>query len=117
MNSLKFDYEVAEEVGKRLETMLGGLPEENARAAVEEFLDDYCSATFGVSIIAAMREVKLAGKEPRVTTQTIAKGRGVLISRYGFNVKSDTPCKCGRAFVILDEMTREDAMKQDELRG
>jgi hypothetical protein len=110
--SLKFDYKVADEVAKRLHTLFKGLPEEGVRAALEELIDDYCMATFGIDVLGELRNVKLPGKGNSRTIQTLANGRAILVSSYGFNVKTDTKCRCGRAFIVLDEKKREDMERE-----
>lgn len=113
----RFSYDVAELVGKRLEAMLEGLDTENAMAAIEEFIDDYTHSFFGIGVMDALRKVKMPEQGRSQCIQTLAKGRAVLVSAYGFNVKTDTKCKCGRAFIVLDEMTREDRNKEMESLG
>jgi len=113
----QFSYEVAEIVGKRLEKMLEGLNREHAMAAIEEFIDDYTHSFFGISVIDTLRKVKFADQGRSQCIQPLAKGRAVLVSAYGFNVKTDTKCKCGRAFIVLDERTREDRDKEMESMG
>lgn len=108
---LRFDYEVAEEVSKRLDVLFDGLPEEQVKAALEELIDDYSYAMFGVSVMNELRKVKMPSNGRSSSIQTLAKGRAVLISSYGFNVKSESQCKCGRAFLVLDERTEEEFHK------
>lgn len=110
MDVPKFDYDVADEVAKRLGEYFKGLPKENVQAAFEELIDDYMMANFGLSILHEMRKVKLPSKGQCITTQVLAKGRAVLISSYGFKVKVQEECgKCGCAYLVLDENTRQDA--------
>lgn len=113
-----FDYEVAKEVGDRLAVFFNGLPKEGVQAAFEELIDDYTCAVFGTTIMHEMRKLKLPAKGKSITIQTLARGRGVLVSSYGFKVKTDHDCgKCGKAFIVLDEMSREDANKERESCG
>jgi hypothetical protein len=113
----RFDYATADIVGERLGAIFNGLDKEHAMAAVEEFIDDYTNSIFGLSVIDALRKVKMPEQGRSQCIQTLAKGRAVLVSAYGFNVKTDTKCKCGRAFIVLDEMTREDRDKEMESLG
>lgn len=113
----KFSYDVAELVGERLEKMLEGLSTEHAMAAIEEFIDDYTHSFFGIGVIDALRRVKLPEQGRSQCIQQLANGRAVLVSAYGFNVKTDTKCKCGRAFIVLDERNREDRDKEMESMG
>lgn len=113
----QFSYEVADIVGERLGKMFEGLDKEHAMAAVEEFIDDYTNSIFGLSVIDALRKVKMPEQGRSQCIQPLANGRAVLVSAYGFNVKTDTKCKCGRAFIVLDEMTREDRNKEMESMG
>lgn len=109
MDKLRFDYPVAEEVGERLAVFFRELPEEGVRAALEELIDDYTLATFGTSIMHEMREVKLPGGGQRITVQTLAEGRGVLVSAFGFRVAKETKCgKCKQYTITLDERSEED---------
>ena len=102
---LEFSYPVAEEVAKRLGEILGNLPIDNAKCAFEELIDDYCYAEFGVSVLAELRKVQV--KDSSCTTiQTLAKGRAVVISSYGFTVKADSECSCGMSFLTLHECAK-----------
>lgn len=113
MDELRFDYKVAEEVAKRLATFFEGLPEEGVRAALEELIDDYTGATFGVTVMNELRKVKLPGNGQCITTQTLAKGRAVLISAYGFKVINQTECgKCKGYFLSLDENSKGDFQRE-----
>lgn len=113
----RFDYATTDIVGERLEALINGLDKEHAMAAIEEFIDDYTNCVFGISVIDALRKIKFPDNGGSQCIQTLAKGRAVLVSTYGFNVKTDTNCKCGRAFIVLDEMTREDRNKEMESMG
>lgn len=118
MDGPRFDYEVAEEVGRRLEVYFKGLPKENVQAALEELLDDYALATFGTTIFHEMRKVKLPSKGQCITTQVLAEGRAVLVSSYGFNVVKETKCgKCGQLTITLDETSKQQAEKERDLLG
>lgn len=108
IEELKWDNKVAEEVSKRLEALFGNLPANAVQAAIEEFIDDYTSAVHGVGIMSTIREVRLASKGQCVTTQHFAKGRALLISSYGFKAISESQCKCGKAFLVLDECNKQD---------
>lgn len=113
-----FDYPVAKEVGDRLAVFFKDLPKEGVQAAFEELIDDYALSVFGTTIMHEMRKLKLPSKGKELTIQTLARGRGVLVSSYGFRVKTDHDCsKCGKAFIVLDEMSREDANKERESLG
>lgn len=113
----RFDYKVAEEVAKRLAVFFDGLPPEQVKAALEELIDDYTSAQFGTTIMQEMRKVKHPAKGQSVCVQTFASGRALVVSSYGFSAKTDSKCKCGRAFLVLDECTREDFEKGMEELG
>lgn len=114
----RFDYPVAKEVGDRLAVFFKDLPKEGVQAAFEELIDDYTLSVFGTTIMHEMRKLKLPSKGKSLTIQTLARGRGVLVSSYGFRVKTDHDCsKCGKAFIVLDEMSREDADKERESLG
>jgi hypothetical protein len=113
----QFSYENAEIVGERLTKLFEGLDKERTMASIEDFIDDYTHAIFGVSIIDALRRVKFPGKGMSQCIQPLAEGRALLVSSYGFNVKTDTNCKCGRAFIVLDEMTRKDRDEEMEKLG
>lgn len=113
----RFDYEVAKEVAERLAVLFDGLPAENVKAALEELIDDYASAQFGTTIIQEMRKVKHPAKGKSVCIQTFASGRALVVSSYGFTAKTDSKCKCGRAFLVLDECTQEDSYKRMEQLG
>ena len=113
----QFNYDVAKIVGDAIGKQLEGLDKEHVMAAIEEILDDYTYGVFGVSVIDALRKVKLPDQGRSQSIQTLANGRAVLVSAYGFNVKSTSECKCGRAFIVLDEMTREDRNKEMESMG
>jgi formate dehydrogenase assembly factor FdhD len=118
MNEPRFDYEVAEEVGKRLDVFFEGLPKENVQAALEELFDDYALATFGVSVFDNFRKVKLPGKGQCITTQVMAEGRAVLISAYGFKLVKESKCgKCKQHTITLDEQTRRDMERDRESMG
>lgn len=113
-----FDYEVAKEVGDRLAVFFKDLPKEGVQAAFEDLIDDYTCAVFGTTIMHEMRKLRLSSKGKSITIQTLARGRGVLVSSYGFKVKTDHDCsKCGKAFIVLDENSREDAEKERQSLG
>jgi hypothetical protein len=112
-----YNYDVAKIVGDAIGAQLKDLNKEHVMAAIEEILDDYTYGVFGVSVIDALRRVKLPGKGATQCIQTLAEGRAVLVSSYGFNVKTDTKCKCGRAFLVLDEMNRQDFDDEMENMG
>lgn len=109
----QYNYDVAKIVGDAIGEKLQGLNKEHVMAAIEEILDDYTYGVFGISVIDALRRVKLPDQGNSQCIQTLADGRAILVSAYGFNVKTDTKCKCGRAFLVLDEMNRQD--RDDEL--
>jgi hypothetical protein len=113
----RFNYDAAEIVGERLGKLFEGLNKEHAMAAIEEFIDDYTHGVFGIGVIDALRKVSLPEQGRSQSIQPLAGGRAILVSAYGFNVKTDTNCKCGRAFIVLDEMTREDRNKEMESMG
>lgn len=118
MDELRFDYKVAEEVGKRLAVFFEGLPEENVRAALEELIDDYCQATFGTSVVQEMRKVKLPANGQCITIQTLAEGRALLVSSYGFKLLRESQCgKCKGYTLTLDERSKQDFNKARELEG
>lgn len=118
MDQPRFDYEVAEEVGRRLGVFFEGLPKENVQAALEELFDDYALANFGTSIMHELRKVKLPGGGQCITTQVLAEGRAVLISAYGFDVVKETKCgKCGQLTITLDETSKQQAEKERESLG
>jgi hypothetical protein len=113
----QYNYDVAKIVGDAIGEKLKDLNKEHVMAAIEEILDDYTYGVFGVSVIDALRRVKLPGQGRSQCIQPLADGRAVLVSAYGFNVKSSSECKCGRAFLVLDEMNREDRDKEMENMG
>jgi len=113
----QFNYATAEIVGERLGKIFEGLNKEQAMAAMEELIDDYTHGVFGLSVVDTLRRVKMADGGRCQTIQPLAQGRAVLVSAYGFNVKTDTKCKCGRAFIVLDEKNREDHNKDMDSLG
>jgi len=113
----RFDYEVAEEVARRLKVLFDGLPAENVQAAFEEFIDDYTMAHHGITVMDQVRKVKTANNGRSTCIQPVLKGRAVIISSYGFKVKSESTCKCGRGFLVLDEKNEEDFRKEQETDG
>lgn len=113
----QFNYDVAKIVGDAIGEKLKDLNKEQVMAAIEDLLDDYTCAVFGVSVIDALRRVKLPEQGKSQCIQTLAGGRAILFSAYGFNVKTDTNCKCGRAFIVLDEMNRQDRDEEFEKGG
>jgi hypothetical protein len=118
MNQPRFDYEVAEEVGRRLGVFFKGLPKEQVQAALEELLDDYAMANFGTSIFHEMRKVKLPSKGQCITTQVLAGGHAVLISSYGFKLVKETKCgKCGMRTITLDETSKRQSEQERESLG
>lgn len=113
----QYNYDVAKIVGDAIGEKLKDLNKEHVMAAIEELLDDYTHGVFGVSVIDALRRVKLPEQGKSQCIQPLAGGRAVLFSAYGFNVKTDHNCKCGRAFLVLDEMTRQDRDEEFEKGG
>jgi len=108
----RFDYEVAEAVARRLHTLFEGLPAEQVQAAFEELIDDYTMAHHGITVMDQVRKVKTANNGRSTCIQPLLKGRAVLISSYGFTVKSESTCKCGRGFLVLDEKNEKDFQKE-----
>ena len=116
-SELKFSYANSAIVGTRLESLFKDLDEKETMASIEEFLDEYTNAVFGVNVMGELRKVKLAGNGYATCIQTLLKGRAVLISAYGFKVKSESECKCGRGFLVLDEENEKDHEKAMEQLG
>lgn len=105
------DYGVEKVLHERLVKLFEGLDPVQARAQFEGMIDDYTASVFGVSLLEHARKVQLASGGRSVTFQPLADGRAILTSAYGFRVKSQSQCKCGRAFLVLDEMNQEDSEK------
>ena len=105
---LPFSYENCAIVGTRLDELFKGLDKKETMASVEDFIDEYTNSVFGVSVMGELRKVKLPGGGNPTCIQTLIKGRAVLISAYGFKVKSECECKCGRGFLVLDEENDKD---------
>lgn len=111
-NKLHHDSEVAAVLTSRLNKLVEGLPEGAVASLLEELIDDYCMAQFGLSITAELREVQLESKGQSICIQRLANKRAVLISSYGFHVKKEQTCdKCDRVYVCLDEKTKEEFEK------
>jgi hypothetical protein len=112
------DYDVEKEMGKRVAALFEGLNPEAVKTSLEDLIDEYTCAQYGVSIIHAMRDVKLASKGQTVTTQTLANGRAILTSSYGFKIIKQEDCnKCGLTYLVLEECSRKDFDKEQEERG
>lgn len=107
-----YSQETGEELGKRLADLFDGLDQQEMRNAFEELIDDYCQAHYKVSIVNELRKLKFASKGETSCIQPLANGRAILLSSYGFKTKSQSECKCGRAFIVLDEKNREDFDKE-----
>jgi len=108
----KNSFDTEREMGERLNKLLEDLPVKESRALFEELIDDYCLGVYGVSIVGELKRVRLAEGGKCISVQPLANGRAILVSAYGFKVKSESECKCGRAFLVLDEMKREDNEKE-----
>lgn len=100
--------ETGETVGKRLVALFEGLDEKEVQNVFEELIDDYCLSRYRVSVVGHLRKLKFTSKGQTSCVQPLANGRALLVSSYGFNIKSQSECKCGRAFLVLDEKNRED---------
>ena len=103
-----FSKDTAEKLSDRLKDLFEGLPHKEVRNALEELLDDYAYAQYGVAVLGELRSVRRKGKSRRVCIQTLAKGRATVVSEYGFKVVSESQCKCGKAFLVLDELNQKD---------
>lgn len=112
------DYEVEKEMGRRVSALFAGLNPEAVKTSLEELIDEYTCAQYGVSIIHEMSKVKLAAGGRCVTIQPLAKGRAILTSAYGFKVLKQTECsKCKGTYIVLDECSKEDFEKERESQG
>jgi len=109
-----YSQETGEKLGERLTKLFEGLDEKEIRNVFEELIDDYCQSHYNVSIVNELRRLKFASKGQTFCLQPLANGRAILLSSYGFKIKSQSECKCGRAFIVLDEKTREDFDKERE---
>jgi len=107
-------FEIQEVLSERVAKLFEGLDVEECRKALEELIDDYILGTAGFTVMSEVRKVKLASGGKAVSFQPLANGRAMLISAYGFKVKSQSECKCGRAFLVLDELTQDDHEKARE---
>lgn len=107
-----YSQETGEELGKRLAYLFKDLDQQEVCNALEELIDDYCESRYNVSIVNELRRLKFASKGQTSYIQPLANGRALLLSSYGFTIKSQSECKCGRAFIVLDEKTREDLDKE-----
>lgn len=107
-----FSQATAQTLSDRLKTLFEGLPHHEVRNALEELLDDYAYAQYGIPVLEELRKVRLSSKGKAVSIQPLAKGRALLVSSYGFKVVSESQCKCGKAFLVLDELSQEDAQKE-----
>jgi predicted methyltransferase len=112
------DYDVEKEMGRRVSALFAGLNPEAVKTSLEDLIDEYTCAQYGVSIIHEMKKVKLASGNRCVTIQTLAKGRAVLTSAYGFKVLKQDECgKCKGTYLVLDECSKEDFDKEREQHG
>lgn len=112
------DYDVEKEMGKRISALFAGLNPEAVKTSLEDLIDEYTCAQFGVSIIHEMRKVKLVSGGRCVTIQPLAKGRAILTSAYGFKVLKQSECgKCKGTYIVLDECSKEDFDKEREQHG
>lgn len=112
-----YSLETAEALSDKLKPIFEGLDLKEAQNAFEEIIDDYCAARFGTTIISELRKLKLHEQGRCTTLQPVANGRALIISAYGFKIKSQSECKCGRAFLVLDEKHKEDHDKEMENMG
>ena len=109
-----YSLETAEALSERLKPLFEGLDIKEAQNVFEEIIDDYCATRFGVTVVNELRKLNFVSKGQTSCIQPLASGRAVLISSYGFKIKSQSECKCGRAFLVLDEKNREDFDKERE---
>lgn len=109
-----YSLETAETLSERLKPLFEGLSLKEAQNVFEEIIDDYCAARFGTTVVNELRKLNFASKGQTSCIQPLANGRAILISSYGFKIKSQSECKCGRAFLVLDEKNREDFDKERE---
>ena len=103
------DYEAEKEMGKRVAALFSGLPVAAVKTSLEELIDDYTMTQYGVSLIHEISKFKETTGTSRISIQPIANGRGVLISRNGFNVVKTTACtKCKLTKITLEELSDKD---------
>lgn len=103
-----YSQATADSLAKRVKALFEGLPHKEVRNALEELIDDYAYAQYGTTVMSELRKVRMAGDGKCVTIQTLAKGRAMLVSAYGFKVVSESQCRCGRGFLVLDELNQKD---------
>lgn len=108
--------EAKELIEDRINNLLRGVDREKGLRILKEMIDDLCVTMYGTCVTQELDKVKFSDDRSSVI-QTLAGGRAILISSHGFKVKTDTNCKCGRAFIVLDEQTREDHNKELEAIG
>lgn len=101
----------------RIDQLTEGLDVTEACKLLEELFDEYTAAVFGVSIIGELHKVKMAGDGNTSTIQTLANGRLVLSSSYGFTVKSESKYPDGRTFLVLEENSKEDFNRRRKDNG
>lgn len=105
--------ETRELIEQRVNNLLKDVDKDTGLRILKEMVDDLCLVMYGTCVTQELDKVKFADDKSSVI-QTLASGRAILISSHGFKVKTDTNCKCGRAFIVLDEQTREDQNKERE---
>lgn len=107
--------ETREVIEGRINDLLKGLDKDLGLRVLEQLVDDLCITLYGVMVTSELKRVKMADYD-YTCIQPLANGRAILISSYGFKVKTDTKCKCGRAFIVLDENNKEDNKIERENR-
>lgn len=97
-----------EKLSERLNKLMEGLDVNESKCLLEELIDEYTLGVYGVTIIEELKKVKLESNGKTTSIQTMANGRCVLISAYGFDKKSESKYPNGRYFLVLDEKSEKD---------
>lgn len=100
--------EVEKELGNRMEEMLKGLPEEQAKKVLLELCSMVTLSLFGFDVIHEAQRVCSKAFTNRTTFQPLNNGRAVLISENGYNVIEEERTHDGRHVVKLREEKLKD---------
>lgn len=105
--------EVEKALAERFAQLFKGLDPDKVENLMEDLIDHYTYAKYGLSVVNEIRKVK--NKHSTVSIQPIADV-GILVSPHGFEITSVTQHPKGGSQVIMKETTRKEFIRERDNR-
>lgn len=105
--------QVSDKLRERLDDLLKGLDETEARRVVEVMIDDYCLNTFGTTVVKELKTFSNTSKG-KVSILQAYKEKLIIISSYGFELTGSITHQ-GKTKLILEERTKDECMERFDL--